>query len=242
MSKQHFQNIAIVGSHGAIGNALLTDICHRYPDANVTALSRKQGVLPDHVTFIPIDFGVEETIQAAALSLSRDAPLNLVIIASGILHDENLQPEKNLKSLDGNDFLKVMQINCLGPALIMKHFLPLIPRKAPAVLAALSARVGSISDNRLGGWHSYRSSKAALNMMIRGAAIETARRAPQSVIIGLHPGTVSSALSNPFSSNVAEEKLFTPAYSAGKLLDVIENMTPEHSGRCFAYDGTEVPA
>ncbi|MBO6824709.1 MAG: SDR family NAD(P)-dependent oxidoreductase [Sneathiella sp.] len=237
-----FQNIAIFGSHGAIGGALLEEICRRYPKANITALSREAGTLPDHVTFIPIDFSVEETVAAAAKSIGRDHSLDLVLIATGLLHEGDLQPEKALRSLSPAHFHKVMEVNCLGPALVMKHFLPLLPRKSKSVLAAISARVGSISDNYLGGWYSYRASKAALNMIIKSAAIETARRAPEATLIGLHPGTVASDLSDPFSGNVTEDKLFTPAYSAERLIDVIEGITPDQSGRCFAYDGTEVPA
>jgi len=242
MQKRLFENIAIVGSHGTIGSALLDEARNRFPKANITALSREAGTLPYHVAFIPIDFAIEETLKAAANSLGRAGRLDLIIVASGLLHNEGLQPEKNLKSLAPDAFLTLIQINCLGPSLVMKHFLPLMPRKSPWVFAALSARVGSISDNHLGGWYSYRASKAALNMMIRGAAIETARRSPDAAVIGLHPGTVASPLSDPFAGNVRAEDLFSPAYSAKKLLDVIEGITPDQSGRCFAYDGTEVPA
>jgi NAD(P)-dependent dehydrogenase (short-subunit alcohol dehydrogenase family) len=124
----------------------------------------------------------------------------------------------------------------------MKHFLPLLSRDRRALFGVLSARVGSISDNTLGGWYSYRASKAALNMVVKNAAIEMARKYPQTIVAGLHPGTVDSALSKPFQSHVSSHKLFSPVQAAGFLLQVLEGLTPEHSGKCFAWDGQEVPA
>lgn len=120
--------------------------------------------------------------------------------------------------------------------------LALMPRKERSVFAALSARVGSISDNRLGGWHAYRASKAALNMLVRNYAIEQARRAPGAICVGLHPGTVDTSLSRPFQSGVPEGRLFTPDEAAGYLLDVIDALGPDDSGRCFDWAGKQVPA
>ena len=131
-------------------------------------------------------------------------------------------------------------VNTIGPALAAKHFLPKLKRGERAIFAALSARVGSISDNRLGGWYAYRASKAALNMIVRTAAIETARRAPQAIIVGLHPGTVDSRLSKPFQGNASARTIFEPASAASQLLGVLEGLRPEDSGKCFAYDGQEV--
>ncbi|NBR34275.1 MAG: short-chain dehydrogenase [Rhodobacteraceae bacterium] len=122
------------------------------------------------------------------------------------------------------------------------HYLPLLPRDRRGVFAALSARVGSISDNQLGGWYAYRASKAALNMILKNAAIEAARRYKLSVVVGLHPGTVDSSLSKPFQGNVREGKLFGPEYAADHLIRVIDNLTPDQSGKCFAWDGSEIPA
>jgi NAD(P)-dependent dehydrogenase (short-subunit alcohol dehydrogenase family) len=136
----------------------------------------------------------------------------------------------------------VLAVNTIGPALIAKYFLPLMARDEKAVMAHLSARVGSISDNRMGGWTSYRAAKAAQNMIVKNAAIETARRDPQKIIIGLHPGTVDTQLSAPFQGNVAAEKLFSPAQSADYLLRVIDGVTAQDSGKLLAWDGQQVPA
>jgi len=167
-------------------------------------------------------------------------PLDLVIVANGILHDGELMPEKSLRDLSQEKFQHVFEVNTITPALIAKHFLPKLNKQQTSIFAALSARVGSISDNRLGGWYSYRASKAALNMVIKTASIEVKRRNKHAIIVGLHPGTVDSNLSKPFQRNVPEGDLFTPEYSANKLLDVLDNLTLEQTGKCFAFDGTEV--
>jgi len=132
------------------------------------------------------------------------------------------------------------KINTFIPALMAKHFIPRLNLDRQSIFAALSARVGSISDNRLGGWYAYRASKTALNMIIKNAAIETARRNKKAIIVGLHPGTVDSSLSKPFQRNVPDEKLFAPMRSAQDLLKVLDDLNPEQSGRCFAWDGQEV--
>ena len=143
--------------------------------------------------------------------------------------------------MTADHLLRDYRINTVGPALVAKHFLPLLPRDRRAVFAALSARVGSISDNRLGGWHSYRASKAGLNMILRNLAVELARSHPQAVVAGLHPGTVATDLSAPFQKGVRPEKLFTPAYSAERLLAVLDGLTPADSGGVFAWDGARIP-
>lgn len=136
---------------------------------------------------------------------------------------------------------RLYAINAIGPALIAKHMLPLLPRARKSVFAALSARVGSIADNRLGGWHGYRASKAALNQLIRTCAIEMAIKNKRAICVTLHPGTVDTRLSQPFQSGLAPERLFTPEVSAARLLDVIDALTPAHSGQLFAWDGQPIP-
>ena len=163
-------------------------------------------------------------------------------MASGILHDdEALRPEKTWRALDGAALERVYRINAVGPALVAKHFLPLLARDRKSVFAALSARVGSISDNHLGGWHAYRASKAALNMLLRTFAIELARRNPRAICVGLHPGTVDTGLSAPFQANVPEGKLFTPDFAAARLLEVVDRLKPDDSGKVFAWDGQLIP-
>jgi NAD(P)-dependent dehydrogenase (short-subunit alcohol dehydrogenase family) len=161
------------------------------------------------------------------------------VVATGVLHD-GFQPERSLRQLDADHMLRDYRINAVGPALAAKHLLPLMPRDRRAVFAALSARVGSIGDNRLGGWHAYRASKAALNMILRNLAIEMGRSHPQAVIAGLHPGTVDTGLSAPFQKGVAEGRLFTADHSAERLLAVLSGLTAADSGGVFAWDGARV--
>jgi NAD(P)-dependent dehydrogenase (short-subunit alcohol dehydrogenase family) len=183
----------------------------------------------------------EASIRSAASQVSEHGPLDLVIVATGILHQDELQPEKAMRELSGENMLELFRINTVGPALVAKHFLPSMRRKGKSVFAALSARVGSIEDNRLGGWVSYRASKSALNMTLKTLAIEHARRWPESVVAALHPGTVATGLSEPFRSRVAPEQLFTPETSASHLLRVIDGLTAADSGGCYAWDGSRIP-
>ncbi|MGC1469467.1 MAG: SDR family oxidoreductase [Sphingorhabdus sp.] len=158
-----------------------------------------------------------------------------------MLHQAAIQPEKSLRALSTDAFEQAFAINTIGPALIGKHMLPRLPKDRRSVFAFLSARVGSISDNRLGGWHAYRASKAALNMIVRNLAIEMARTHPQAIIVALHPGTVDTELSSPFQRSVAPEKLFTAEYAAEQMLQVLGDLTPEDSGHLFAWDGEKIP-
>ena len=136
--------------------------------------------------------------------------------------------------------MKIFSINTIGPTLIGKYFIPLLKKDSPSILSFLSARVGSISDNRIGGWYSYRASKAALNMIIKTLSIEVARNNKNAMIIGLHPGTVDTNLSKPFQGNVSNDKLFTPEYSISKMVEVMNNLSPDDSGNCFAWDGKRI--
>lgn len=163
-----------------------------------------------------------------------------MIVASGILQGGNAAPEKSWRALSADGLACYFAVNAAGPALVAKHFLPLLPREGRSVFAALSARVGSIGDNRLGGWYGYRASKAALNMLVKTLAIELARTRRQAICVALHPGTVNTGLSAAFQHGVAPEKLFAPQRSAGHLLDVIANLTPADSGGCFAWDGSRI--
>ncbi|MFT7460834.1 MAG: NAD(P)-dependent dehydrogenase (short-subunit alcohol dehydrogenase family) [Planctomycetota bacterium] len=234
-------NIAIIGSSGALGQAFTQQLAAMYPNATIHAFSRHkpEHILPD-VAYHAMDYQDEASIDASALTASKDAPLDRVIVTTGILHEGDIMPEKSLKELSAEKFQRLFEINTILPALVAKHFLPNLNRNDRPIFAALSARVGSISDNQLGGWYAYRASKAALNMIIKNAAIEIGRRNKQAIIVGLHPGTVDSGLSQPFQGNVPDGKLFTPEFSATKLLEVLESLTPEQSGKCFAWDGKEI--
>jgi NAD(P)-dependent dehydrogenase (short-subunit alcohol dehydrogenase family) len=211
--------------------------------AKIYALVRSRPSPSHHkVESISFDLQDEATLAAVAARCKADGPFDLVFVATGVLHAvDALAPEKSWRSLNPQALAQSFAINAIGPALIAKHFLDLLRPREKSVFAALSARVGSIEDNRLGGWHSYRASKAALHMLIRTCAIELARRNPSALCIALHPGTVDTALSQPFQGNVPDGKLFTPAYSAERLLQVINSLDASNSGCAFAWDGKRIP-
>jgi NAD(P)-dependent dehydrogenase (short-subunit alcohol dehydrogenase family) len=209
----------------------------------VYAGSRK-GEGPQGAAIRPIPFNLtDEASIAAAAGMMRAEPPEWVIVASGVLTlPDGTGPERSYKRLDAGTMAEVFALNTIGPALIAKHMLPLMPRADRFVFAALSARVGSISDNRLGGWHSYRASKAALNMLLKNFALEMARTHPMGVVVGLHPGTVDSALSQPFQTGLPDGQLTAPTAAADNLLGVLARLSPEESGRVFDFKGAEVPA
>lgn len=227
----------VIGASGGLGRAFVEALLVSGA-RTVHALSRSEIAIPG-ATAGRIDLRDEESVAAAAKRIG--GPLDLVLVASGLLHREGVNPERSYRELSPEALADSFVVNAIGPALVAKHFLPLLPRKGPAVFACLSARVGSVTDNRLGGWYGYRASKAALNMLIRTLAIELARTAPDAICVGLHPGTVDTALSAPFQRGVPAERLFTPAHSAARLLEVLGALKPAQSGGCFAWDGTPVP-
>ncbi len=179
----------------------------------------------------------EASVGRAAATI---AEIDLAIVTTGMLHDDRQRPERALRELDPAALARSFAINTIAPAIIAKHLIPKLPRDRRAVFAVLGARVGSIGDNRTGGWHGYRASKAALVMLMKTIAIETARTRPQAIVVTLHPGTVDTSMSKPFQVNVAAEKLFTPGFAAERLLGVIEGLTPADSGGHFAWDGTRI--
>lgn len=233
--------VAIVGASGGIGNAILKRLAKADRVAAIHAFSRGEIDRPnDKVSWRALDLADESSIERAAESIG-DEELDLVLVLSGILHaGDDVQPERRLSELEPGNLDLLFRINAVGPALVAKHFLGKLRRREKTVFAALSARVGSISDNRLGGWSSYRTSKAALNQLMRTIAIEQSRRHPNSIVVTLHPGTVDTALSKPFTGNTPDDKLFSPDEAAGYLLSVIDELKPEDSGGLFAWDGTRI--
>ncbi len=212
----------VIGATGVIGAAL----------ADVLA-ARGEVVRIGRSTSPGLDLLDEASIAAAAQAVGPG--LHLVIDATGFLHDARFQPEKSLRALDPAHLAYSFAINATGPALVMKHFLPLLARGERAVFATLSARVGSISDNRLGGWYSYRAAKAALNQLMRTASVELARTQKQAICVALHPGTVNTGLSGPFAKNGLDVQ--TPAQSAARLIAVLDGLSPEHTGLLFDHMG-----
>lgn len=236
-------NVAVVGVSGGLGQAFVEHFSTQPNVTKIHAFSRTQTEFGnDKVESHKMDIQSEQSIQEALDNINDTILFDIVVVATGFLHDENVSPEKNIRDLNIDNFREVFSVNTYGPALLAKYFLPRLQRDRKSIFACLSARVGSISDNRLGGWYAYRASKAALNMILKNAAIEMARRHKKACVIGLHPGTVDTLLSKPFQRQVQEGKLFTPEYSSACLLKVINDVTPEQSGKVFAWDGKEVPA
>ena len=234
------KKIVIIGASGAIGKAFVDLYSKIDTVEHVFSFSKTQIIFSSNkVTSFPIDIEDEISVKNAA-ELIGTQKIDIVIVATGILHNKDFGPEKSIKDLDPDNFLKVLKVNTIGPAIIGKYFLPLLTKDQKSVFAFLSARVGSISENKLGGWYSYRASKTALNQIIKNFSIEINRSNPNSVIIGLQPGTVESKFSEPFKKNVKEGNLFTAEYSVGMLKKVIDSSTSANSGNLIGWDGIEI--
>ena len=219
----------VIGASGTIGAAFVALLKDSPRCASVVGLQRQ---LPPH-----LDFADEESVARAAQELNAGPRFHLIINAAGLLHSEGFMPEKRMADINYAQMQATFQANTFGPALALRHFAPLLDRER-AVMAMLSAKVGSIGDNRLGGWYSYRASKAALNMLVKTAAIEVARTQPNSVLVALHPGTVNSRLSRPFRG----ETVGRPAdVAAADMLRVLDTLTPIDSGSFRSYDGAVLP-
>ncbi len=220
----------VAGGTGDIGRAFVRLLESDPSCSDVVALGR--------TTRPGLDLQNEASIAAVAREVGEAGEISLLIDATGLLHDGAMMPEKALDALDADAMMRSFAVNAAGPALLLKHFRRFMPAKERAVFATISARVGSIGDNGLGGWYSYRASKAALNMIVKTASIEMARRNPASVLLALHPGTVETRLSEPFRGG---RDLFTPDEAAAKMLRVIDNAVPDQTGSFLAYDGKAIP-
>ncbi len=219
----------VVGASGGIGRALVDALRADPRCRDVEALHRRSTPR--------IDFDDEASIGDAAARLAAGGPIDLLVNAAGVLHGDAFMPDKRFADLDGAQLAAVFRVNAIGPALVLRHFGPLLARER-SLVGLLSAKVGSIGDDRLGGWTAYRASKAALNMVAKNAAIEFARTRPGAVVVALHPGTVDTALSRPFGG---ERIGRPPAVAAAELLAVLDGLAPADSGAFVAYDGTRLP-
>ena len=234
------KSVAIIGSSGAIGRAFLDAYIADKEISNIYSISRTEVELNDErIIHINIDVTDEVSVKAAASKIGENR-LDKLIVATGILHTELFGPEKSIKDIKIENFVKIFSVNAFGPALIGKYFLPLMKKDKKSIAAFLSARVGSISENKLGGWYAYRASKSALNQIIKNFSIESKRTNPTGIIIGLQPGTVKSKLSEPFQKNVKKGKLLLPKDSVKSLIRVIENVMQNDSGKIFDWKGEEI--
>lgn len=233
----------VIGSGGGIGAALVDRLVASGRFNRIYAGNRRpHSCHHPNVTRLTIDILDDATLAGAGRQIARDGALDLVIVATGLLHrGTDIRPEKSLRQLDASVMAEVFAVNSIGPALVAKHILPLLARRQRAVAIFLSARVGSIADNRLGGWHSYRASKAALNALVRYFAIELARNSPDAMVAALHPGTVDTPLSEPFQARIAGSSLFSADHSAASILAVIDQLAPTDSGGFFGWDGRPIP-
>lgn len=220
----------VIGAAGGIGTAI-ADALEAGPVIDrITRLSRRDG---------DIDLTDEASVEEAARRLSDDgAAFDLIFDATGVLEAAGSGPEKSFKDLSPDAMMDAFAVNAIGPALIFKHFGPLLARDNKAVIATLSARVGSIGDNRLGGWMSYRASKAALNQFVRCAAIELKRTRKHSIVVALHPGTIETPLTRAYARG---KYTASPQEAAHQMLSVLQKLTPEDSGKFFDYAGKEIP-
>jgi NAD(P)-dependent dehydrogenase (short-subunit alcohol dehydrogenase family) len=224
--------VVVIGSRGGIGSAIAEAIGSSCPERQLFGFSRQSEPA--------FDLMDEASIETAARHVgSLEQPLRLLIVATGFLYDAASRPERSLRDLSPGHLAKAYAVNVIGPALVLKHFTPLLAREGRSVVAVLSAKVGSIGDNQLGGWHSYRASKAALNQVMHTAAIELKRSRPEAICVALHPGTVDTKLSEPFSK--AGLNVRPPAVAARELLDVINSLKPADSGGFFDYTGGSLP-
>jgi len=239
----------IIGANSDIGQAIAAQI-QASENTGLILISRDlaqpnpvaSDLIGANVTKISLkDYQAESIDQAVAeLAQHKDTPITRVFVCNGILHNDHIRPEKRLEDFDAQAFIEIMTANSLTPMLWIQKLTPLLTGKSPCKFVLFSARVGSISENRLGGWYSYRASKAALNMIVKTASIELARRAKNIKLIAFHPGTTDTPLSKPFQKNVPANKLFTPEFVAKQLLDIVENTALDQTASYLDWQGESI--
>ena len=248
-----YEQIAFIqGASRGIGLELVAQLLAKHPELGLfascrrpeeaTALARLVEAYPGRLVPLRLDVTDEGSIEAAADQVrAKTERLHLLVNVAGILHGSELSPEKKLGHVRPEALREVFEVNAFGPLLVAKHFHRLLRHDERSVFASVSARVGSISDNRLGGWYAYRASKAAQNMFTKNISIELGRIAPNTIVVGLHPGTVDTELSEPFQRNVSKGQLLSATDSVASLLTVIDGLRKEDTGRVFDFRGVEVP-
>lgn len=233
----------VTGAGGGIGQAMVNRLLESERPGRVIAVSRRDLEHEDsRVENLKADVTTEQGRRLLGDRVNGD-PIHLLFNAIGLLHDERraISPEKRLEDLDAETLSTLFQVNAITPVMLIQTLVNSFKGRHPAIIASLSARVGSIGDNELGGWYGYRASKAAHNMFLRTAAVELARYNRQAMVLSLHPGTTDTELSRPFQGRVPEGKLFTPDFVAERLLAVMEDRRPDESGGFWDWDGKAVP-
>jgi len=226
-----------------LGNSRVANVVATCRDpAAAKALQQLREQHPKKLSIVALDVADETSIARAAEAVAGQLDsLALLVNTAGVLHEGEMAPEKKLEDVSLAHLEQSFRVNAFGPLLMARYFAPLLRHRERAVFASLSARVGSIGDNRLGGWYAYRGAKAAQNMFTRNLALEFRRRLKNLIVVALHPGTTDTGLSRPFQANVTPEKLFQVDYAVACLLNVIDGLEPDHSGGFYAYDGSEIP-
>ncbi len=241
----------VIGANRGIGLAL-ADRLSQSPDfARVIATHQPNRMSPQlsdlversgRTQALTVDVTDTKSIEGLAEHIeAQQGKLELVVHAAGILHDGDLQPEKALEQCEPEHLLHLFSVNSIGPLMTARALIPNIPKRQRFTFAAISAMVGSIGDNRRGGWYGYRASKAALNQLMRTLALECRRRLPRACVVSIHPGTTDTQLSKPFQRNIDDDKLYSPDQSAARILSVLDNLRPEHTGRFYNWNGEEIP-
>lgn len=233
-------NILIIGGSGGIGTALIDLFITSYPEAFIYATyqTTPPSIKNPQVSWFKIDISSEQEIISLANHISN---LDILINAAGALHQPNHKPEKSVNAFSPDFFQHNLNTNVFPTIYLAKHFSKHLKSKNNAYFISISARIGSIEDNRIGGWISYRCSKAALNMAIKTVSIEWKYKLPNCCVFAFHPGTTDTNLSKPFQKSIPPQKIFTPHYVASCLLEILNSTTSEDSGKFFSYDGTEIP-
>ena len=245
-------NALIVGASQGIGLGFVRSLLQQANIAKIYATYRQSATASElfdlqaqsnkRLECLQVDITEESQIKAATVYIKESSQqLHLAIYCVGLLHEGELSPEKSLRQINSQNLINYFQVNSIGAILLAKHLMPLFNKSADSIFACISAKVGSIGDNRLGGWYGYRASKAALNMFLKTTAIEYSRRCPKTTVLALHPGTTDTRLSEPFQKNVPAEKLFSVEHTVNLLSKVIEAKKIKDSGKFFAWDGTELP-
>lgn len=255
LSKVNQVNALIVGASQGIGLGFVRSLLqqdhiqhifatYRHPATAEELLNLADQFSP-RLTCLQVDITQEEQIASAVEQIQASGQkLHVAIYCVGVLHNQDLAPEKSLRQINSENLLYSFQVNSVGAVLLAKHLMPLFNKSnksEPSVFACISAKVGSIGDNQLGGWYGYRASKAALNMFLKTTAIEYSRRCPQTIVVALHPGTTDTQLSRPFQQNVPKEKLFSVEHTVNLLSQVISDLSLKDSGEFFSWDGTKLP-
>lgn len=245
-------NALIVGASQGIGLGFVRNLLQQDNVQKIYATYRNKQTADelfildkqyrDRLECIQVDITEESNIVSALKQIQESVTqLHLVVYCVGVLHEGNLSPEKSLRQIKPENLIYSFQVNSIGAVLLAKHLMPLFNPRENSIFASISAKVGSIGDNRLGGWYGYRASKAALNMFLKTTAIEYSRRCPKTIVVALHPGTTETRLSQPFQKHVPTGKLFPVEHTVNLLSKVIAGLEIKDSGEFFAWDGSQLP-